>query len=177
MRWAGAQASALSIFKIMELSSIDNFGQRIDQNYSLILTDASFEKRLKIFDPNLKLMFDQSRKRWTVMEWARDHSGWNVILVAEDKEGNPEPLGEWVFKALRIKRDAWEKKMAMGANTWFNHMMDKARDQKNKLAAEASRENVDMIKDDIIQWRKAAKEFEKGVPSDVTAGYAKRKLT
>jgi len=159
----------------MELASIDTYGQRIQDTYSLILTDPSLEKRIKAFDPNLKLMFDQTKKRWVINEWAQDNSGWNCILIAEDKDGNPEPLGEWVFQVLRLKRDAWEKKIAMGANAYFNSLMDKAREQKQKMAEDASSENVDMIKDDIISWRKAAKEIEKGIPSDVTAGY--RKIT
>lgn len=159
----------------MELSSIDTYGQRINDTYSLILTDPSFEKRLKGFDPNLRLMFDQKRKRWVVNEWALDNSGWNCILIAEDKNGDPEPLGDWIFQALRIKRDAGDRKMEMGANAYFNGLVEKAKYQKMKLAQSASSENVDMIKDDIVSWRKAAKEIEKNIPSDVTAGY--RKIT
>lgn len=159
----------------MELASIDTYGQKIQETYSLILTDPTLENRIKNFDPNLKLMFDQVKKRWVINEWAQDNSGWNCILIAQDKEGNPEPLGEWVFQALRVKRDAWEKKMAMGANAYFKHLIDKADSQKRKMAESASLENQDMIRDDIISWRKAAKEIGKGVASDVTAGY--RKIT
>lgn len=157
----------------MELNSIDTYGQRVVDNYSVILTDPTLEKRIKFFDPNLKLMFDQSKKRWTVMEWATDNSGWNCILIAEDKDGNPEPLGDWVLQALKVKRAEWEKKMAMGANNYFKSLMDKAEAQKRKMAFDASDDNQAMIREDIMQWRKASRQIEGGVPSDVTAGYRK----
>lgn len=157
----------------MELSSIDTYGQRIEENYSVILTDPSFERRLQAFDPNLRLMFDQARKRWIVMEWALDNSGWNCLIIAEDSKGDPKPLGEWVFSKLFVKRHNYELKKQLGADGYFNNLLAQAHEQQEQMAASASDDNQAMIREDITQWRKAAKEIEKGVAADATAGYRK----
>lgn len=154
-----------------ELSSIDTYGQKITENYSVILTELLFERRLRNFDPNLRLMFDQVKKRWVILEWAYDNSGWNCILIAQDKEGNPKPLGDWVFNQLFVKRHNYEVKRSMGVDAYIKHLEEKAKIQKQQIAENASDDNQAMIRDNITQWRKAAKELDNGAPADAKAGY------
>lgn len=132
-----------------------------------------FERRLKQFDPRLKLMFDQQSKRWVILEQSYDNSGWNCILKAEDKNGNEKPLGEWVFNVLYVKRHNWEEKQRMGASRWLEELKYKANKFKEKERSSISDDHQAMLRDDVMQWRKASKELQ-GLPvSDATAGYRK----
>jgi len=151
----------------------DTFGQEIEQTYSVILTDPNFERRLKAFDPRLKLMFDQGSKRWIVLEWAYDNSGWNRILVAEDKEGNPKPLGEWVFNRLFVYRQRYEAKRDIGVDQWFKNLVYEADKEKEKKSENWSDNHQAMLREDITQWRKASKELKNEPIADATAGYPK----
>lgn len=149
---------------------LDNNGQPITR----LLTDPAFEARLKTFDPNLELVFDQTRERWMVLEKALDGSGtYNIIIIAEDKDKQPKPLGEWVFNTLYVYRQRYDEKVRVGVDNWLNGLADEAKRQKAEMEEKASQDNVDRIKDDITSWRKASKEIQ-GLPvSDVTAGYRK----
>lgn len=150
--------------------ALDTYGRKTDEFYSII-TDPTFEKRLQAFDPRLKLMFDQQSKRWVVLEWAYDDSGWNIILKCEDREGNPKPLGEWVFNKLFVFRKQWEAKMEKGPDKWLDDMVAECTEIQKEQERKASEKHQDMILDDITEWRKAAREFDGGCANDVTAGY------
>jgi len=149
----------------------DETGRRIDATYKIISHD--FERRLKQFDPRLKLVFDQGRDRWVILEQAYDNSGWNIIITAEDNDGNPQPLGEWVFNKLWVYRQRWAAKQRMGTDKWLDKLANEAKAQKDKMQADASDENRAMIRDDITQWRKAAREVAGDPASDAKAGYRK----
>ncbi len=151
---------------------LDNLGQNLDR-FSVILTDPTFEARLKRFDPNLKLMFDQNKKRWTVLEKAYDGSGFNILIISEDANKNPLPLGEWVFRTLYAWKKEYERKRDMGVDKWLVNLRYKAFNQKEEIEKQSSQDNIDLIKDDIIQWKKASKAIQ-GLPvADATAGYRK----
>jgi len=151
---------------------LDTMGQRVDEIYT-IMTDPTFERRLKAFDPRLKLMFDQASKRWVILEWAYDNSGWNIILKCEDSEGKPKPLGDWVFNKLYAYRQNWITMAEGGVDNWLNSLSSQADEYKRKKDEEASSKHIDMILDEINEWRRAARELD-GLPkSDVTAGYPK----
>lgn len=154
------------------MNNIDTYGQEIDSTYRII-TDPFFEKRLQAFDPNLKLMFDQNKKRWVILEKAGDKSGWNCIIKCEFKDGTERPLGNWVFEKLRRYRDIHELKMRMGVDGWLNKLRAEAFYQKDKLNEEASVDHQLALRDDITQWRKASKELHKLPVADATAGYPK----
>lgn len=140
----------------------------------MILTDPSFERRLKAFDPNLKLLFDQNRRRWRILEWAPDGSGWNLLMSAEDDEGNPKPLGEWIFNKLFVWRHNAELRNK-NPNQFFTDLQSIADRQKMEAETKASINHQHRLLDDINDWRRVSREL-KGMPkSDVTAGY--RKIT
>lgn len=150
----------------------DTYGRDIKEAYRII-ENPSFERRLKAFDPRLKLMFEQKSKRWVIMEAAYDNSGWNVILKAENKDGSEKPLGEWVFNALFVKRRNWEVKAAQGATRWIDDLKYQAEKQKQIITKNISQEHQEMLREDVLQWRKASKELQ-GLPiADATAGYRK----
>ena len=150
--------------------ALDTYGRKFDDVYQII-TDPSFEKRLKLFDRNLKLVFDQQSKRWVILEWALDGSDWNIILKAEDKEGNTRPLGQWVFNTLFAYRQNYIAKREMGADKWFESLAEEANTNNTVADSKASKAHQEQILDDIVEWRKAAREFDGGCANDVTAGY------
>lgn len=150
-----------------------NTGEIVEERFSTILTDPTFEKRLKAFDSRLKLMFDQRKKRWVVLEWAYDNSCYNIILVCEDENKNPLPVGEWVFNTLVAYRRRWENKKTSGANCWLDQLAYEAKCQKEKIVKNVSDDNQARIKEDITQWRKASKSIYSGCGSDAIAGYRK----
>lgn len=152
--------------------NVDRFGNQFGKDYSLILTDPSFERRLRSFDSNLKLMFDQNKKRWVVLEWAPDGSGWNRILLCEDDFGNPQPVGDWIFGILRDYREQYDLKHK-NFNAWWLGL-EYQRNQ-NEINADSSwaKSSREYVKDDMISWKKAYRELNNLPSSDVTAGYRK----
>lgn len=150
----------------------DRLGQKFGKEYSTILADPYFEARLKSFDPNLKLMFDQHKKKWIVLEWALDNSGWNLILTCEDKEGNPKPVGDWILNKLYVQRHNAEERRR-NPQQYFDDLMYKAEYEKNKIEESAHSEQRAKLIDDIISWRKVDNQLNNRPVSDVTAGYPK----
>lgn len=153
--------------------ALDTYGQQTDEIYTII-SDPTFERRLKQFDPRLKLMFDQQAKRWVILEWAYDNSGWNIILKAEDREGKPMPLGDWVFNKLFVFRQQWLAKAEKGVDRWLEDMKEECEDIKAEQARKASENQQNKILDDINDWRRGARELDNRPKSDVTAGYPKQ---
>lgn len=160
----------LSLIPYEENMALDTYGRKTDEIYTVI-ADPTFERRLKEFDSNLKLMFDQESKRWVILEWAYDNSGWNIILKCEDKEGNPKPLGDWVFNKLFVFRQAWIAKMDKGPDKWLDDLVAECKDIKQEQEQKSAVARQDAILDDITEWKKAAREFDGGCANDVTAGY------
>lgn len=158
----------------MEKESInfDRFNRKFGERYSLILTEPDFERRLKNWDPNLKLMFDQHSKRWCILEWSSDNSGWNLLMKAEDEEGNPTPLGDWVFNKLYVWRDRWLYKMH-NPDQFLDDMIYKAQCEQESISNNISDNNKHLLLHDRNDWRRAARELKNFPTSDVTAGYPK----
>lgn len=136
---------------------IDQLGRRLDQRYSTILTDPSFERRLKAFDKNLRLMFDQHSKRWIILEWAIDHSGWNIIIKAEDSDGNAKPLGDWVFNQLYVYNHRYQDKIRNPAQFFKSLIYEETR-QQEAIEKKNSDDFKGVVLDDINFWRKLSKE-------------------
>lgn len=149
----------------------DKLGRKFGERYSTILTDPTFERRLKLFDPSLKLMFDQVKKRWRILEWAPDNSGWNILMTAEEN-GEPRPLGEWVFNTLYVWRHNYNLKRDNPEQYW-NDLMHTQKEQVSQLEAKHSDDGKHRILEERNEWRKAARELKNFPKSDVTAGYPK----
>lgn len=158
----------------MEKTSVqeDRLGRKFGDTYSLILTEPDFERRLQSFDPNLKLMFDQVSKKWRVLEWAPDNSGWNIILTAEDANGNPKPLGDWVFTRLYVYRHNYEIRHN-NPSQFFDDLIYEADRQENEIETKSSIDHMYQLLDERNEWRRAARELSGRPTSDVTAGYPK----
>lgn len=151
----------------------DRAGQLIGETYSTVLQDPFFERKLKGFDPNLRLVFDQIRKKWVVLEAALDGSGWNIILTCEDEKGNSKAPGEWVMNRLFVYRQRYEEKQRMGVDNWFERLKSDLDAHVAKEEQKISDEYQARLREDVVQWRKAAKELDNLPPSDATAGYRK----
>jgi hypothetical protein len=141
-------------------------------NY-FILKDSSFEERLRVFDPNLKLHFDGNLRRWVILEPVRGTKYYNSVLVCEDKQGQPKPLGEWILNTLYVKRKNYE---SMRDNPNFRE------DAYKQNIAENENKKQILTKEAIYGWRQFDNEVErifckitKMPVSDVTAGYNKVK--
>jgi hypothetical protein len=144
---------------LQENCKTDRIGGEFGKQYSLVVTDPFFERRLKSFDPRLKLMFDQVKRRWTILEWASDNSGWNIILTAEDDvTKEPKPLGEWIFNRLYVYRHRHEEKMK-DPDIWFNNLLYEADYQARKIEAKSDEEGKYRLRHDYLQWRKVAKDW------------------
>ncbi len=154
----------------LEDSIIRHTGEQVAKE-CLIIADPYFEARLKSFDPNLELVFDQSKRRWTILEKALDNSGYNIILRLEDDQGEPKPFGEWVFNKLFVFRARQEEKARVGVVRWLNDFDYQAERQKAEILRKSSQETIDKGKDDWTLWKKACAEFTNSPVSDVTAGY------
>lgn len=159
----------------MRKEALDTYGRPACREYTFgkILLDHSFERRLKLFDPSLKLVYDNSRQRWTVLEWALDNSGWNVLITAEDDEGNEKPLGEWVFNKLWVWRKRAEERNKKGVDYWLRELRDARNELETKTFEEHSKEAQYKICNNINRFRKAIKKMNNEPASDVTAGYPK----
>ena len=153
---------------------IDTFGHKISESYTRVLVDPFFERRLKLFDPNLCLMFHRFRERWMVLEKSPAGVGYNIIIVAEHPDTkHPRPLGDWVFEKLYKYRQMHDLKMKRGVNNWFKDLESQAFSQKNEIEQKISSDHQDMIKDDLLQWKKISKEYQNLPVSDAKAGYPK----
>lgn len=150
--------------------AIDTHGRRLNDGYK-VLMDPTFEKRLKGFDPNLILLFDQTKQRWVVLEKALDSGCHNIIIVAEDESGNPKPLGDWVFNQLFVYRAKFEEKHRMGADQWIAHLKYQADYENAKSLAKASQTAREMIVDDINVWRRGIAELNNEPTSDIGVHY------
>lgn len=137
-----------------------------------MLVNPYFENKLKAYDPNLKLMFDQIKKKWTILEWAPDNSGWNIIYTAEDDFGNAMPLSDYIFDHLNDMRAKYDLRRK-DPNAYFDGLMKEADRQKAEIESKASVQHMAQLIDDINDWRRANRELNNRPTSDVTAGYRK----
>jgi len=152
----------------------DILGNKFGERYSLILTDPTFERRLKMYDPNLKLMFDQFTKRWVILVWREDNSGWQILMRCEDDFGEPMPLGDHVFEHLNWMRRRWEEARKDG-NKFYDGLNEQADAYKAKIDKKIAEENQYRIRTDFVQWDKGFRELRNEPKSDATAGYPKVK--
>jgi len=156
-----------------ETTQEDITGAKFGERYSLILTDPTFERRLHAYDPNLKLMFDQFSKRWAILVWREDNTGWQILMKCEDDFGNPMPLDDHIFEHLNWMRKQYDEKHRMGGDRFYDHLLSQADDQQEKMRQAQSEENQYRIRTDINQWRKGFNELQ-GLPrNDAIAGYPK----
>lgn len=157
-----------------ETTKEDILGNKFGERYSLIMTDPTFERRLKAYDPNLKLMFDQFTKRWAILVWREDNTGWQVLMKCEDDFGNPMPLGDEVFVQLNWMRKQYDEKYK-NCNSFYEKLLTQADEYKEKQERKMSEENQYRIRTDWVQWRKGFDRLKNLPSSDATAGY--RKIT
>lgn len=161
------------LFLVMDVRNQDRLGRKFGETYSLILTDLNFEKRLKHFDPNLKLMFNKVEKKWVILEWAPDGSGWNILFKCEDDQKKPKGVGEWVFNKLFVMRNNYEYRKS-NPDRFFDDLLYYGEKKEEERELKASEEHKSKLLDDRNLWRKAARELRNEAPADVTAGYPKK---
>lgn len=154
--------------------TIDTHGRRIADGYK-ILADPTFDKRLKAFDERLSLLFDQTTQRWVIVEEAGDRSGFNIIIIAEDSEGNPKSLGDWIFNQLFVFRAKAEEKKGLGADRWLAALRYQADYETAKNFKKTSQTAREMILDDINVWRRGIAELNNEPTSDIGVSYRKVK--
>ncbi len=94
-----------------------------------------FQRKLQDFDRDLLITWHRPphwprsrRGVWKVERCANHHAGFDLsgrpqhthvcervyVLMCQDEEGTPMPLGEWIFEKLREMRQNWER---LGGNT------------------------------------------------------------
>lgn len=137
--------------------------------YSTLLVNPDFERKLRMFDSTLKLMFDQGSRRWCVLEPMANNK-WKCLLKSEDKEGNAKPLGDWVINQLFVWRHNAEARND-NPNKFLDGLIWEQEKQRAELERKQSEEHQYRLKHDINDWRRAANELAGKPTSDVTAGY------
>lgn len=152
--------------------NFDRLGNEFGKEYCLILRDPVFEGKLKSFDPNLKLCFNKEAKRWGILEWALDHSGWNLIYVFEDDFGNPMPVGDWVFEHLKDMQET-NSKLRSNPDLFFKQTYDQYELVRNQKEKEIETLTRDQLIDQSLRIKKGLREINNQPVSDVTAGYRK----
>ena len=113
----------------------------------------AFQARLQAFDKDLMVCWHQppiSRQagRWKIERCVKHHGLQHshlcervYILMCQDDEGTPMPLGDWVFTKLREMRSNWE---ALGGDTErgvrnaiaVSNCIDQELEQKRELASQ-----------------------------------------
>lgn len=153
--------------------NFDKLGNTIGQRYTKEGINLNHEKVLKAFDENLELFFDKFDMRFVILEWSYTGDGFNRIMTLEDDNKNPKEFGDWVMNQLFVWRTRWlasEHKRRVGAN-FLESLIYEADLQKAKIENSIKDDNINMLKDDINDIRRAMKEEQNLPTSDVTAGY------
>lgn len=138
--------------------------------YTRIIKDPTFEARLKNFDPNLRLLFDQTDKRFKILEKRPDNSGWNIIVSLLPGE----ELDQNILNLLWTRRKEYQdKNISEKPLAWHKSFISEANNIRSKIDSKSSENHKHRLMDDRISWRKAAREIRNFPASDVTAGYPK----
>jgi len=146
----------------------------LGRNWSTrLLTDPTFEKRLKTIDPTLKLIFDQTKQRWMILAPRIDNPYlWRIIKVAEDKLGNPMPVGDWLLLEVRRLKDQAERR-DHNPDQFIKWLEYEEGYQQERIQSKRDADFADYLREDRVFLDKAYRQFM-GMPvSDATAGYAK----
>lgn len=149
----------------------DQTGKELHKDYSIII-DPSFERRLKMFDPELKLVFDQVTRKWVIMLWSGNRYNWYKLMTLEDNEGNPKPPGDWVLNKLYVWRQRALQRQK-NPDKFLDDLLYQQEQMKKEMQRSVSEETQYQLKHDVNKWRKAMREMDNRPISDVTAGYAK----
>jgi len=173
MNWVGVSKPPPFIFMEFNSQDRDALGKVIGDKYCLILTDLNFERKLKAFDPCLKLAFNKIDKRWCILERRERQTRWNILFKCEDREGNAKPVGDWVLNKLFVMRNNHHEFLRKGDQFWDD--MDARNEMVRETARIKSHHNGRLkLIDDVNLYRKAYREMNNMPTSDVTAGYPKK---
>lgn len=139
-----------------------------------IMPDSTWDMRLKAFDPNLRLVFDQLTKRWKIIENALDGDGVNIVLTLEDCEGNAQPFGEWIFGALRdFRNKAYEAKRNL--DQFLLGEENEAQRQRSEMERKCDEIGDYFAKHEKREYGKIMNLLRGDPVSDISAGF--RKIT
>jgi hypothetical protein len=155
----------------MDLNQKDALGRDLGKNF-LLLTDLNFEKRLKLFDPNLRLAFHKKKQRWMILE-KRFDGLWNLLMTLEDDQGNAKAPGDWAINQLAVWRQNYEVRRGMGEDRWWQELEKYCDVVQEEREAVLSVENQLRVIDSINLWRKGFRGLQNLPQSDVVAGYPK----
>lgn len=120
-----------------------------------------FKKRLKNFDPNLKVVFNCETERFEILRYSSGR--WHWVIAIENEDGSFRHLDERIFKRLYemdiISRfgsiENWEKHMDEMQENWR-----KEQDKKNDHELKCK------IKDDRKLWQRAEENFRSGIVNE-----------
>lgn len=144
-------------------------GNELGKVYSTTILNPEFERRLKLFDPNLKLMFDQITKKWVILEYALDGSGWNILM----KNLEAEDLNDKIINQLFVLANNAEERNR-NPNQYFDDIMYAADKQREMIEKNLSDDHKHLVGgEQRNEWRKLARNLNNLPTADVTAGYPK----
>lgn len=125
-----------------------------------------FQRRLAAFDKDLYVVWHKSPYskqpgRWKIERCVRHFGGTHshvcervYVLMCQDEDGVPKPLGDWVFEKLREMRSNWE---ALGGDT--------ERGVRNAIALsdgieQAMEQKREAAQEDMIHYNRKDKRFQ-----------------
>jgi len=128
---------------------------------------VDFQRRLAAFDKDLYVVWHKSPYskqpgRWKIERCIRHFGGKEhshvcervYILMCEDADGTPKPLGEWVLDELRAGRQRWE---ALGGDTERGVRNALAESNRVEQELQAKREAAS---EDMIKYNQKDKRFQ-----------------
>lgn len=149
----------------------DGLGKEAGKHYDFTQVHPDFKRRLTLYDPCLVIAFDKTCSKHCVIE-RLPNGTFNKIFYLQNTRGEPVPPGEWVFHRLdKCRRLADE--INRNPDAYLQNLMNRNEYVDRELEEKSSEENKYRLKDDINQWRRAARELDNRPTSDVTAGYPK----
>lgn len=135
---------------------------------NLMIVDPGFLRKLKAFDPLLDCVFYKHLERWVIRGF--DQYGRCVqpyLLILEDeKTKEAKPFGDWVLNVLHVWR---QRAMERDHNIDAYVRKQEAEEQRQREYIEkcVSDDHQAQLKDDILQWRRAAQEINNLPTSDI----------
>ncbi len=135
---------------------------------------TSFNGRLQRFDPDLLVAWHKPPTnkpgRWKIEQCTRHHAGYEngrplhdhtckreYIMMCQDDEGTPRPLGDWVFDELRRMSTIWHERGGNTERGIRNALAESnAIDQQLEAKREEKREEIMRFnrKDNRVQFNK-----------------------
>ena len=120
----------------------------------------SFQKRLRLFDRNLKAIFNCETERFEIWRYAEKTGRWNWIIAVENDDESFRKLDERIFRKL-FQMDIIARWGSIA--NYERHLDEKQKNWQNEKQKKMDYELKYDLKDDRKLWQMAAENARSGV--------------